>query len=70
MLKKDWARNNLNKGAIKNVSEMFLGEEKKPESFVEKTQNVLFGEKPDKAAFEAAAEKKFRRDYNSTTCCI
>jgi len=54
---KDWARNNLNKGAIKNVSEMFLGEEKKPESFVEKTQNVLFGEKPDKAAFEAAAEK-------------
>jgi len=54
---KDWARKNLNKGAIKNVSEMFLGEEKKPESFVEKTQNVLFGEKPDKAAFEAAAEK-------------
>jgi len=54
---KDWARKNLNKGAIKNVSEMFLGEEKKPESFVEKTQNVLFGEKPDKEAFEAAAEK-------------
>ena len=54
---KDWARQNLNKGAIKNVSEMFLGEEKKPESFVEKTQNVLFGEKPDKEAFEAAAEK-------------
>jgi len=54
---KDWASKNLNKGAIKNVSEMFLGEEKKPESFVEKTQNVLFGEKPDKAAFEAAAEK-------------
>ena len=54
---KDWASKNLNKGAIKNVSEMFLGEEKKPESFVEKTQNVLFGEKPDKAVFDAAAEK-------------
>ena len=54
---KDWARQNLNKGAIKNVSEMFLGEQNKPESFVEKAQNVLFGEKPDKAAFEAAAEK-------------
>ena len=54
---KDWASKNLNKGAIKNVSEMFLGEQNKPESFVEKAQNVLFGEKPDKAAFEAAAEK-------------
>jgi len=54
---KDWASKNLNKGAISNVSKMFLGEQKKPESFVEKTQNVLFGEKPDKAAFEAAAEK-------------
>ena len=54
---KDWASKNLNKGAISNVSKMFLGEEKKPESFVEKTQNVLFGEKPDKAVFDAAAEK-------------
>ena len=54
---KDWASKNLNKGAISNVSKMFLGEQNKPESFVEKAQNVLFGEKPDKAAFEAAAEK-------------
>ena len=54
---KDWASKNLNKGAISNVSKMFLGEQDKPKSFVEKTQNVLFGEKPDKAVFDAAAEK-------------
>ena len=54
---KDWASKNLNKGAISNVSKMFLGEQDKPESFVEKAQNVLFGERPDEATFAAAAEK-------------
>jgi len=59
---KNWAANNLNKGAIKNVSDLYLsGDEKLPEpTKIEKAQKFLFGDKITEetgATFNLAAEE-------------
>jgi len=58
---RDWAANNFNKGAIKNVTDMFLGKEDEEPSPVKKTQEFLFGDKITPATgaiFEQAAAKE------------
>lgn len=64
---KDWAANNLNKGAIKNVSDLYLsGGEKLPEpTKIEKAQKFLFGDKITEetgATFNLAAEEALGTD--------
>ena len=64
---KDWAANNLNKGAIKNVSDLYLsGDEKLPEpTKIEKAQKFLFGDKITEetgATFNLAAEEALGTD--------
>jgi len=59
---KDWAAKNLNKGAIKNVSDLYLsgGEELPAPTGIEKTQKFLFGDRITKetgATFNLAAEE-------------
>ena len=59
---KDWASKNLNKGAIKNVSDLYLsgGEELPAPTGIEKTQKFLFGDKITNetgATFNLAAEE-------------
>jgi|TARA_R110000824_G_scaffold11613_2_gene50892 hypothetical protein len=59
---KDWASKNLNKGAIKNVSDLYLsGDEKLPApTGIEKAQKFLFGDRITKetgATFNLAAEE-------------
>ena len=64
---KDWAANNLNRGAIKNVSDLYLsGDEKLPEpTKIEKAQKFLFGDKITEetgATFNLAAEEALGTD--------
>ncbi len=59
---KDWAAKNLNKGAIKNVSDLYLsGDEELPKpTGIEKAQKFLFGDRITKetgATFNLAAEE-------------
>ena len=59
---KDWAAKNLNKGAIKNVSDLYLsgGEELPAPTGIEKTQKFLFGNRitdETGATFNLAAEE-------------
>ena len=59
---KDWASKNLNKGAIKNVSDLYLsgGEELPAPTGIEKAQKFLFGDRITKetgATFNLAAEE-------------
>lgn len=59
---KDWASKNLNKGAIKNVSDLYLsgGEELPAPTGIEKTQKFLFGDRITNetgATFNLAAEE-------------
>ena len=59
---KDWASKNLNKGAIKNVSDLYLsgGEELPAPTGIEKAQKFLFGDKITNetgATFNLAAEE-------------
>ena len=64
---KDWAANNLNKGAIKNVSDLYLsgGEELPEPTKIEKAQKFLFGDKITEetgATFNLAAEEALGTD--------
>ena len=59
---KDWAAKNLNKGAIKNVSDLYLsgGEELSAPTGIEKAQKFLFGDRITEetgATFNLAAEE-------------
>tara|TARA_R110002072_G_scaffold25038_1_gene84238 strand:- start:252 stop:1568 length:1317 start_codon:yes stop_codon:yes gene_type:complete len=59
---KDWASKNLNKGAIKNVSDLYLsgGEELPAPTGIEKAQKFLFGDRITNetgATFNLAAEE-------------
>jgi hypothetical protein len=59
---KDWAAKNLNKGAIKNVSDLYLsgGEELPAPTGIEKAQKFLFGDRITNetgATFNLAAEE-------------
>jgi len=59
---KDWAAKNLNKGAIKNVSDLYLsgGEELPAPTGIEKAQKFLFGDRitdETGATFNLAAEE-------------
>ena len=59
---KDWASKNLNKGAIKNVSDLYLsgGEELSAPTGIEKAQKFLFGDRITEetgATFNLAAEE-------------
>jgi len=59
---KDWAAKNLNKGAIKNVSDLYLsgGEELSAPTGIEKAQKFLFGDRITKetgATFNLASEE-------------
>ena len=59
---KDWASKNLNKGAIKNVSDLYLsgGEELPAPTGIEKAQKFLFGDRitdETGATFNLAAEE-------------
>ena len=58
---RDWAANNLNKGAIKNVTDLYLGKEDEEPTKIEKTQEFLFGPKITKDTgfvFSQAASEK------------
>ena len=60
---RDWAAKNLNKGAIKNVTDLYLDPEKKDEDStgIEKAQNFMFGDRITEGTgvvFDQAASQK------------
>ena len=60
---RDWAAKNLNKGAIKNVTDLYLDPEKKDEDStgIEKAQNFMFGDRITEGTgvvFDQAASEK------------
>ena len=66
---KDWASKNLNKGAIKNVSDLYLsgGEELPAPTGIEKAQKFLFGDRitdETGATFNLAAEEAIGSNVN------